>query len=59
MASKERIAAMAASLCPVCSGQMEIKLVQADTSKSAAELRTYQCAECGQIRTYSVDNTEG
>ena len=48
---------MAASLCPVCSGQMEIKLVQADTTKSAAELRTYQCAECGQIRTYSVDNT--
>jgi len=54
MATKERLAAMAASLCAVCSGSMIIKLVKADPSDDASELRTYVCAECGHTRTYGV-----
>src|SRR6266404_2779491 len=54
MATKERLAAMAASLCAVCSGSMVIKLVEADPSDGASELRTYVCAECGHRRTYSA-----
>jgi hypothetical protein len=30
------------------------KLVEADPSDGASELRTYMCAECGHTRTYSV-----
>jgi hypothetical protein len=56
MATKERLAAMAASLCAVCSGPIVTKLVEADPSNSALELRTYVCAECGHSRTYSVDS---
>jgi DNA-directed RNA polymerase subunit RPC12/RpoP len=52
MATKERLAAMAASLCAVCSGQMLAGLV---TREGGSELRTYVCAECGHTRTYSVD----
>jgi ribosomal protein L32 len=33
---------------------MVIKLVEADPSDGASELRTYVCAECGHRRTYSV-----
>jgi DNA-directed RNA polymerase subunit RPC12/RpoP len=54
MATKERLAAMAASLCAVCSGSMVIKAVEADPSDSALELRTYVCADCGHKRAYSV-----
>jgi hypothetical protein len=54
MATKERLAAMAASLCAVCSGSMVIKLVEPDPGDGASELRTYVCAECGHRRTYSV-----
>jgi len=54
MATKERLAAMAASLCAVCSGSMVIKHVEADPSDDASELRTYVCAECDHTRTYSV-----
>jgi hypothetical protein len=45
---------MAASLCAVCSGSMLIKLVEADPSDGASELRTYVCAVCGHSGTYSV-----
>jgi hypothetical protein len=55
VATKERLAAMAASLCAVCSGVMVAKLVVPDPRDSALELRTYVCAECGHSRTYSVD----
>jgi DNA-directed RNA polymerase subunit RPC12/RpoP len=55
MATKERLAAMAASRCAVCSGAMVIKLVAADPGDAAMELRTYACAECGHSQTYSVD----
>jgi hypothetical protein len=55
VATKERLAAMAASLCAVCSGVMVAKLVLPDPRDSALELRTYVCAECGHSRTYSVD----
>ena len=55
MATKERLAAMAASRCAVCSGTMVIKLVAADPGDVAMELRTYACAECGHSQTYSVD----
>ena len=41
MATKERLAAMAASRCAVCSGTMVIKLVAADPGDVAMELRTY------------------
>jgi hypothetical protein len=44
MATKERLAAMAASRCAVCSGAMALTLVKADLSNSALELRTYICA---------------
>jgi hypothetical protein len=54
MATKERLAAMAASLCAVCSGSMVVRLVEADPSNGGSELRTYVCAECGHTRTYSV-----
>jgi hypothetical protein len=54
MATKERLAAMAASLCAVCSGSMVVKLVEADPSDGASELRTYVCAVCGHSGTYSV-----
>jgi len=53
VATKERRAAMAASLCAVCSGVMVVKLVVPDPSDRALELRTYVCAECGHIhRTF-------
>ena len=55
MATKERLAAMAASRCAVCSGAMVITLVAADPGDGAMELRTYACAECGHSQTYSVD----
>jgi hypothetical protein len=54
VATKERLAAMAASLCAVCSGSMIVKLVEPDPSEAASELRTYVCADCGHTRTYSV-----
>jgi hypothetical protein len=54
MATKERLAAMAASLCAVCSGSMVATLIEADPSDGTSELRTYVCAECGHTRTYSV-----
>ena len=60
MATKERLAAMAASLCAVCSGgSMVIKLVKTDPSDDASELRTYVCAECGHTRTYGVPAGNG
>jgi hypothetical protein len=55
VATKERLAAMAASRCAVCSGAMVIRLVEADPSDSAKELRTYECNACGHSQTYSVD----
>ena len=55
MAIKERLAAMAASRCAVCSGAMAFTLVKADPTNSALELRTYLCGECGHGQTYSVD----
>ena len=58
VATKERLAAMAASLCAVCSGVMVVKLVVPDPRDRALELRTYVCAECGHSRTYSVDGGE-
>ena len=45
---------MAASRCAVCSGAMVIRLVEADPSDSAMELRTYECDACGHSQTYSV-----
>ena len=47
---------MAASLCAVCSGAMVIRLVEADPSDSAMELRTYECNACSHSQTYSVDS---
>jgi len=58
VATKERLAAMAASHCAVCAGAMVIKLVEMDPSDIGMELRTYVCAECGHSRTYSVDGGE-
>ena len=58
MATKERLAAMAASLCAVCSGQMMIKLVT-PSDDSSLELRTYGCTDCGHTQTYSVDAGAG
>jgi hypothetical protein len=58
VATKERLAAMAGSLCAVCSGVMEVKLVVPEPRDIALELRTYVCAECGHSRTYSVDGGE-
>lgn len=55
MATKERLAAMAASLCALCSGAMVIKLIAPDPNDRALELRTYMCAECGHSQTYSVN----
>lgn len=55
MPTKERLAAMAASHCGVCSGAMAGKLVAADPNNPALELRTYECSECGHSCTYSVD----
>jgi hypothetical protein len=58
VATKERLAAMAGSLCAVCSGVMVIKVVAPDPRDDALQLRTYVCAECGHSRTYSVDGGE-
>jgi hypothetical protein len=58
VATKERLAAMAGSLCAVCSGVMVIKVVAPDPRDDALQLRTYVCAECGPSRTYSVDGGE-
>ena len=59
VATKERLAAMAASLCAVCQGAMVLTLVEADPNNGALELRTYVCAECDHSRTYTVDGGEG
>jgi hypothetical protein len=59
VATKERLAAMAASLCAVCSGAMVFRFVEADPGNSAMELRTYVCAECGHSGTYRVDGGDG
>jgi hypothetical protein len=56
MATKERLAAMAASRCALCSGAMQLKLVKPDPNDGASELRTYACAGCGHSQTYSVDS---
>ena len=55
VATKELLAAMAASRSAVCSGAMALKLVKADPANNALELRTYVCEECGHSQTYSVD----
>ena len=55
MATKERLVAMAASLCALCSGAMIAKLVVQDPTNDSLELRTYECAGCGHQRTYSVE----
>jgi hypothetical protein len=54
MATKERLAAMAASLCAICSGAMVVTLVVPDPNDATLELRTYACAECGHHQTYGV-----
>jgi DNA-directed RNA polymerase subunit RPC12/RpoP len=54
MATKERLAAMAASLCSRCSGAMLLHRAAPDPRDGALELRTYDCAECGHRMTYSV-----
>jgi hypothetical protein len=59
MATKERLAAMAASLCAVCSGTMVVGLVVPDPKDRTLQLRTYECAECGHRQTYSVDADDG
>jgi hypothetical protein len=59
MATKERLAAMAASRCAVCSGAMVVQLVTPDPRDGALELRTYACAECGHSGTYSVASGDG
>jgi hypothetical protein len=56
VATKERLAAMAASLCALCSGAMVVKLVAPDARDCALELRTYAWAECGHSQTYSVES---
>lgn len=55
MATKERLAAMAASRCAVCAGPMVVTRVALDADDSAIELRTYACTDCGHSRTYNVD----
>jgi DNA-directed RNA polymerase subunit RPC12/RpoP len=59
MATKERLEAMAASRCAVCSGAMVLTCAAPDPMDPASELRTYACSECGHSRTYSVDAGEG
>ena len=54
MATKERLAAMAASLCAVCSGEMVVELVVPDVNDRTLELRTYACSQCGHRQTYGV-----
>ena len=56
MATKERLTAMAAALCAVCSGAMMISLVTPDPDDGTSELRTYACADCGHSQTYSVNS---
>jgi hypothetical protein len=58
VATKERLAAMAASLCAVCSGVMLVMFVVPDPRDGTLQLRTYVCAECGHSRTYRVDGDE-
>jgi hypothetical protein len=58
VATKERLAAMANSLCAVCSGAMVVNIVAPDARDAARQLRTYVCAECGHSRTYSIDGGE-
>jgi hypothetical protein len=55
VATKERLAAMGASRCAVCSEAMGLKRVRPDPSDGAMELRTYVCAACGHSLTYSVN----
>jgi hypothetical protein len=55
MASKERLMAMAAARCAVCSGAMVLTLVEADPTNAALERRAYACAGCGHGQTYCVD----
>jgi hypothetical protein len=55
MATKERLMAMAAARCAVCTGAMVLTLVEADPTNEALERRTYACADCGHSGTYSVD----
>ena len=55
MATKERLAAMAATRCAVCSGAMALSFVKADPTNNALEFRTYMCGDCGHNQTYSVD----
>jgi len=58
MATRERLAAMAASLCARCSGAMVVRLVVADPHDRTVEFRTYACMLCGHKRTYSVDGDD-
>ena len=59
MATKERLAAMAASRCALCSAPMQVTLVRSDPNDGALELRTYKCAECDHSQTYSVNAGDG
>lgn len=54
MPTKERLAAMAASRCAVCAGQMVVGPVELDPDNPGLELRTYACAECGHSLTYCL-----
>jgi hypothetical protein len=55
--TKERLAAMAGSVCALCSGAMASNLSRRTRppANGALQLRTYACVECGHSRTYSVD----
>jgi hypothetical protein len=55
MATKERLMAMAAARCAVCSGAMVLTLVEADPANAALERRAYAWADCGHSQIYCVD----
>src|SRR5689334_14931352 len=50
MATKERLAAMAASRCAVCSAAMNVRLVAPDPRHRALELRTYACTDAATVK---------
>jgi hypothetical protein len=61
MATKERLAAMAASLCAVCSGSMVINLVEATqaTTHRGFALTCAPSAAIGEPTAYLPETTSG
>ena len=42
--------------CDVCSGELQLKKIQQDTSPLRSDITTFFCAKCGHEKSYRVSS---